>query len=110
MVMNFTAENTINGSFGELRYRGDIIGNVMSVEARAIIDRRDLRLAGTRLTQYKAMSVRGEGTFTIYKVTSQFTREIGSVFSNARPTGLMGNRELGTGGEGHVIDLLLKRS
>ena len=103
--MALTAENTINGSFGQLIWNEVEIGNVMSVEARAILDKRDLRLAGTRLTQYKAMSVRGEGTFTIYKVVSHFTDYIESMFSESRYLGVR-NRNLGMD-EGHEMKLIL---
>ena len=72
MARTIAAENTINGGFGELVWRGVTMANVMSVEARATLNKRDIRIAGSRLTQYKAMDVRGEGSFTIYRVTSEF--------------------------------------
>lgn len=74
------ASHTINGSFGSLSIEGEEIANIMSVEGRAILNRRDIRLAGSRRTGYKAMDVRGEGTFTIYYMTSEFTRHARSMF------------------------------
>ena len=88
MAGSITSEQTINGAFGELSIMnltvpdagGGVqavadtiaLANVQSVEARVSIDRRDLKLAGSRQTVYKAVGAMGEGSFTIFRVTSEF--------------------------------------
>ena len=88
MAHSTTAEQTINGAFGELQITNlitpnstdgsttdtntETLANVQSVEARVNVDRRDIKLAGSRMTHYKAIGASGEGSFTIFRVTSMF--------------------------------------
>jgi len=88
MAHSLTAEQTINGAYGKLSIENitvinDSVGgvnsestlllaNVQSVEARVNVDRRDIKLAGSRMTHYKAIGASGEGSFTIFRVTSAF--------------------------------------
>jgi hypothetical protein len=88
MAIDTTAEQTINGAFGTLSiinlvnpqgqqgtdatFKSQVLANVQSVEARVNVDRRDLKLAGSRQTEYKAIGASGEGSFTIFRVTSEF--------------------------------------
>ena len=108
MARTIAAENTINGGFGELVWRGVTLANVMSVEARATLNKRDIRIAGSRLTQYKAMDVRGEGSFTIYRVTSEFVETLPEMFSSKRPGGLIGNTEANGRASGYIMNISLK--
>lgn len=87
MPNRVTSEQTINGAFGELQITNlttiDVDGNpkrnnalvllnTQSVEARVTVERRDLKLSGSRRTVYKPMGSAGEGSFTIFRVTSEF--------------------------------------
>ena len=108
MARTIAAENTINGGFGELFWSGALMANVMSVEARATLNKRDIRIAGSRLTQYKAMDVRGEGSFTIYRVTSEFIENLPEMFSSKRPSGLIGNTEANGRASGYIMNINLK--
>lgn len=77
-------ETVINGTFGELRLDGQWLVNVQQVDARAAIDRNDIRMAGQRGYGYKMMGVRGEGTIRQFKVTTQMFELITRPLRNPR--------------------------
>ncbi len=72
MAKNFTGENAINGAFGQLIFRGEVVANIQTIEARVTAERRAIRRAGTIKTSFKRVGVTGEGTFTILRVSSEF--------------------------------------
>ncbi len=72
MAKDFTGENAINGAFGQLVFRGEIVANIQTIEARVTAERRAIRRAGTIRTSFKRVGVTGEGTFTILRVSSEF--------------------------------------
>lgn len=72
MSRKFTGENAINGAFGELTYKGEVLANIQNIEARVLTERRTVRIAGQIKTAYKRVGVTGEGTFTILRVNSEF--------------------------------------
>lgn len=68
-------EYAINGSWGQLfAPDGEYLAETQSVEATIRINRRDIPLAGTRRTGYKAMTVQGDGTVRLLKVSSKFLK------------------------------------
>jgi hypothetical protein len=67
--MPLAAERTINGSYGKLYLGAQWLANIQRVEARITVERREVKVAGTRHTGYKGMNVTGEGTMTGLKVT-----------------------------------------
>lgn len=70
-------EYAINGSFGELLTGdGEWLTEVQSVQATIRIGRRDIMRAGTRSVGYKPMTVSGEGTIGLMKVTSKFLQVV----------------------------------
>jgi hypothetical protein len=68
--MPLAAERTVNGSHGRLYLGATWLANVQRLEARITIERREVRVAGTRRVGYKSMGVTGEGTISGLKVTS----------------------------------------
>lgn len=76
--MSLNPSRTINGSYGELFIDGVWQTQVHRVEGRIVIQRREVRLAGSRQTGYKATGTAGDGTITGFKVTSHWLRTIGS--------------------------------
>ncbi len=85
MAKNFTGENAINGAFGELTYKGEIIANIQTIEARITAERRPVRIAGTIRTAYKRVGVTGEGTFTVLRVSSEFMQTAIDLFDPLKP-------------------------
>lgn len=76
--------NTINGSFGELYLDGRFMAQAKGVKAKITIDKEEIQLSSTRRTGYKAKGVKGDGTLTLYKVTSEMLERISSYMSNGR--------------------------
>jgi hypothetical protein len=76
--MALDPSRTINGSYGELFIDGVWQTQVQRVEGRITIQRREVRLAGSRQTGYKATGTAGDGTITGFKVTSHWLRTIGA--------------------------------
>lgn len=71
------SEYAINGSFGEvLTGDGNWLTEIQSVQATLRIARRDIMRAGTRSVGYKPMTVSGEGTLSMIKVTSEFLQVV----------------------------------
>lgn len=60
---------TIDGKVIELFY-------CKSIEAKLTKNKQDIKVAGKRMIGKKTTSVSGEGTLTIYKITSQFDQLI----------------------------------
>jgi Phage tail tube protein len=74
--MPLAAERTINGSHGKLYLGATWLANIQRVESRITIERREVRVAGTRRVGFKHMGVTGEGTITGLKVTSWWLKFI----------------------------------
>ena len=84
LVSAMAAENTIFGAFGVLKLGGQNLANVQSIEYRVQLDREDIQIAGRRNKQYKAKGSMGTGTFTLYKVTSLFVKQMERAFARDR--------------------------
>jgi tail tube protein len=76
LVVPLAAERTINGSYGRLFNGENWLANIQRLEARITIERREVRVAGTRHTGYKGLNVTGEGTITGLKVTDYWLKLI----------------------------------
>jgi len=67
----------INGSFGEVLHGdGRWLTEIQNIQATVKINRRDIMRAGTRAIGYKPMTVSGEGTIGLLKVTSDFAKVV----------------------------------
>lgn len=80
--MALDASRTINGSYGEVWHDGVWLTNVENAEATVDIDKEEVKRSGTRWTGHKVIGLKGSGTITGYKVTSEFIKLIGSVASD----------------------------
>jgi len=69
---------TINGSFGELHIGGVWQTQIQQVSGKITITRKEIKLAGSRQTGYKATSTTGDGTIQGFKVTSYWLKVIGA--------------------------------
>lgn len=79
------SEFAINGSFGEVYTQdGDYLAEVQRVEATIRVGRRDIMVAGSRKTRYKAMNVMGEGQLATIKVTSRFDEIVSEMIRSDR--------------------------
>lgn len=79
------SEFVLNGSFGELYTEdGEFLSQVQRIEANIRSNRRDIMRAGTRQMAYKLMTVQGDGTIGLLKVTSQFLQIVSEPMRNER--------------------------
>ncbi|MDP5273548.1 phage tail tube protein [Chengkuizengella axinellae] len=69
----------INGSMGECWHEGVWLTNITSVEASVEISKEEVKRAGTRWTGHKVTSLKGTGTMSGYKITSDWVERIGQI-------------------------------
>jgi hypothetical protein len=77
--MALDATRTINGSYGEVWHEGVWLTNVQSAEATVDVNKEEVKRSGTRWVAHKVTGLKGSGTITGYKVTSDFIKLIGSI-------------------------------
>lgn len=70
----FRSENTISGKEGRLFFDGEELAYVKEFEATVTKNKSDVPVVGQRWTGKKATGLAGEGSMTLYKVTSKFIR------------------------------------
>jgi hypothetical protein len=74
------ASRVINGSFGSVfDANGRWLTNVKSAEAMVEIEKEDVSRAGTRWKAQKVTGLKGTGTISGYRVTSDMIQAIGQV-------------------------------
>ena len=79
------SEFVINGSFGELYTEdGLFLAPVQRIEANIRSNRRDIMRAGTRQMAYKLMTIQGDGTIGLLKVTSMFLQIVSEPMRSER--------------------------
>lgn len=71
---------TINGRNGKVFLAGNIfLAQVQSVEARVVLERADVVVAGRLVTGYKLTGASGTGTLNGFHVTSKFRKLVADV-------------------------------
>lgn len=78
------SEFVVNGSFGELYADGEFVAPVQRIEANIRSNRRDIMRAGTRQMAYKLMTIQGDGTIGLLKVTSDFLKIVSEPMRSER--------------------------
>lgn len=69
--MSLDASRVINGSYGECHHEGKWLTNVFKMTADVEPEYTDIKRSGSRWTGQKAVALKGTGSITGYKVTSQ---------------------------------------
>ncbi|MFD2671036.1 phage tail tube protein [Marinicrinis sediminis] len=77
--MALDATKVINGTFGEVWHDGEWLTNIKSAEATVEISKEEIQRAGTRWIGHKVTSLKGSGTISGYKVTSEMMEKIGQI-------------------------------
>lgn len=78
--MALDASRVMNGSFGSVfDANGNWLTNVKSAEATVEINKEEIARAGTRWIAHKVTSLKGSGTITGYRVTSDLIEAIGQI-------------------------------
>lgn len=79
------SEFVLNGSFGELYTDdGEFVSECQRIEFSIRSNRRDIMRAGTRQMAYKLMTIQGDGTIGLLKVTSRFLQIVSEPMRNDR--------------------------
>jgi hypothetical protein len=69
----------MNGSYGQVFHEGQWLMNIKQVEATVEFNKQEIQRAGTRWTGHKVTSIKGTGTMSGYKVTTDFLDKIGAM-------------------------------
>ena len=77
--MALDATRTINGSYGEVWHDGIWLTNIQSAEAVVDLDKEEIKRSGTRWVGHKVTALKGSGTISGYKITSDFIKKVGVV-------------------------------
>lgn len=77
--MALDSTKVMNGSFGQVFHDGVWLTNIRSVEAVIEFNKEEIKRAGTRWTGFKVTSIKGSGSMTGYKVTTDFIDKIGAM-------------------------------
>lgn len=83
MVMQ--AEKVISGSFGYMYHEGEWMTNVTQAQASVAINKEEIARSGTRWIGDKAMSIKGTGSMTGYKITPTLNKRIGQFTDDKSP-------------------------
>ncbi|MFS0841167.1 phage tail tube protein [Paenibacillus sp. 1P03SA] len=79
------ASRIMNGSFGTvIDANGNWLTNVKSAEATVEINKEEVNRAGTRWVGHKVTSLKGSGTVTGYRVTTELIEAIGSIANDKK--------------------------
>jgi hypothetical protein len=78
--MALDASRVMNGSFGSVfDANGKWLTNVKSAEATVEVNKEEISRAGTRWVAHKVTSLKGSGTITGYRVTTDLIEAIGQI-------------------------------
>ncbi|MEK3975509.1 phage tail tube protein [Psychrobacillus sp. FSL K6-1267] len=83
MVMQ--AEKVMSGSYGYMYHEGEWMTNITQAQASVAINKEEVPRAGTRWIGDKAMSVKGTGSMTGYKMTPTLNKRIGQFLDDKSP-------------------------
>jgi hypothetical protein len=78
------ASRIINGSFGQVFMGEKWLSNFNKMEANVEIQKAEIKLAGTRWTAQKVTGLKGTGTISGFKVTSDMTKLLAPVADDQR--------------------------
>lgn len=71
----FSANRTINGTYGQLWCDGNMVAETTALQAKIDKTKTDVDLCGDLMTDTKLTKVKGKGSVTIYHVDSTIPRE-----------------------------------
>lgn len=75
--------NAINGHYGSIFHEGAWLANFNKAEAKVEIQKAELKLSGDRWVRHKVLSLKGTGSISGYKITSELIQFNSPVANNA---------------------------
>jgi hypothetical protein len=82
--MALDPQRTMLGTNGSVFYDGKWLTNITSVEAKVEIEKEDIKVMGSLWSGSKIKGLKGSGTMSGYKITSEWTDRIGVVIDTGR--------------------------
>lgn len=77
--MVLESSRVISGSFGECYHNGEWLTNIYKVSADVEISKSEVKRCGTRWSGNKVTGLKGTGSMTGYKVTTELIENIGQI-------------------------------
>ena len=75
--------NVVNGHFGSIFHEGAWLANFNKAEAKVEIQKAELKLSGDRWVRHKVLSLKGTGSISGVKITSELITFNSPVANNA---------------------------
>lgn len=82
-MAGFDSINAINGHYGSIYHEGAWLTNFNKAEAKVEIQKAELKLSGDRWVRHKVLSLKGTGSISGYKITSELIQFNSPVANNA---------------------------
>jgi hypothetical protein len=75
---------TINGSYGECLHEGRWLTNIYKMSAEVELSKEEIKIAGSRWTGTKVTSIKGTGSISGYKITSDLITAVGAITDDSK--------------------------
>lgn len=85
-MVNFDSMRVVAGTFGEVYKEGKWLSNCNKCSASIDIEKADIKVTGDRWTHHKVLSLKGSGSISGYKVTSELLSEVLVVAQSDQPS------------------------
>lgn len=82
-MAGFDSVNSINGHYGSIFHEGSYMANFNKAEAKVEIQKAELKLSGDRWVRHKVLSLKGTGSISGIKITSEFI-QLNTPVANSR--------------------------
>lgn len=82
-MAGFDSTNAINGHYGSIYHEGSWMTNFNKASAKVDVQKAELKLSGDRWVRHKVLSLKGTGSVSGYKVTSELIQLNSPVADNA---------------------------
>lgn len=80
----FDDTKVINGSYGECHNEGKWLMNVFKMSADVELSYGDVKMSGSRWTGQKLLGVKGTGSISGYKVTSELVQNVSAIIDDRK--------------------------
>ena len=84
--MAFDTNKVINGTFGTVKINGQIVAEVIGLEAKVSIEKEEVKQTGTLSKGYKITGTDGKGTLKLNKVYSRMINLMNENLKNGKST------------------------
>lgn len=83
-MANIAANKVISGTFGQVWVDDELIAECHGLQAKVEMQKEDIKLAGTLMTDSKVISAKGKGSLKMFHVTTRFADKISKMLKEGR--------------------------